>query len=122
MMTYESYEVKESNTHPGVRFVVNRMSFGRRIELMRLVRDLAPRWECLQAGTTKPDSMEAGLLSAEIDRLYLQWGLKEVEGLEIDGHPATTETLLRLGPEELLREAIDYVKDACRLSRQATKN
>ena len=121
-MTYESYEVRESRTHPGVRFVVNRMSFGRRIELMRRVRQLAPRWECLRAGTAKSDEMEAGLLSAEIDRLYLEWGLKEVEGLEIDGRPAGTDSLLQTGPEDLFQEALGYVKATCRLSEQETKN
>jgi len=121
-MTYESFEVKESRSHPGVRLVVNRMSFSRRIDLMRRVRELAPRWECYRAGTAKADEMEAGILSADIDRLYLEWGLKEVEGLEIDGTPATTDSLLQFGPEDLFQEALGYVKAACRLSEQETKN
>ena len=121
-MTYESFEVKESKTHPGVRFVINRMSFSRRIDLMRRVREFAPRWECFRAGTTKADEMEAGILSAEIDRLYLEWGLKEVEGLEIDGIPATADSLQQSGPEDLFQEALRYVKAACRLSEQETKN
>jgi hypothetical protein len=121
-MTYESFEVKESKTHPGVRFVINRMSFGRRVELMRLVRELAPRLECFRAGAAKSDEIEAGLLSAEIDRLYLQWGLKEVEGLEIDGQPGGPESLLQSGPETLFLEALAHVKSACRLSEPETKN
>ena len=121
-MTYESFEVKPSKTHDGVRFVVNRMSFGRRVELMRRVRELAPRWECVSAGTTKSDELEAGLLSAEIDRLYLDWGLKTVEGLEIDGHAASADSLMQCGPEELFQEALGYVKAACRLSEAEAKN
>jgi hypothetical protein len=121
-MTYESFEVKESRNRPGVRFVINRMSFGRRVELMRLVRELAPRLECFRAGAAKSDEIEAGLLSAEIDSLYLQWGLKDVEGLEIDGQTAGPDSLLQAGPENLFHEALAYVKSACRLSEPEAKN
>lgn len=121
-MGYDSFEIKPSQIRPGVRFVVNRMSFGRRLDLMRRVRDLAPRWECFRAGTTKADEIEAGILSAEIDRLYLEWGLKDVEGLEIDGRPADPATMMELGPEELFQEALGFVKAACRLSEAETKN
>jgi hypothetical protein len=121
-MIYESFEVKESKIYPGVRFVINRMSFGRRVELMRLVREIAPRLECFRAGPAKSDEIEAGLLSAEIDKLYLQWGLKEVEGLEIDGEAAGSESLLQSGPESLFLEALAHVKAACRLSEPEAKN
>jgi hypothetical protein len=122
MMTYDSFEVIESKTHPGVRFVINRMSFGRRVGLMRLVRELAPRLECFRAGAGKSDEVEAGLLSAEIDQLYLHWGLKKVEGLEIDGQPAGPDSLLQAGPECLFLEALGHVKAACRLSESEAKN
>jgi hypothetical protein len=121
-MTYESFEVRESKCSPGVQFVVNRMSFGRRVELMRLIRGLAPRWECFHAGAGKSDEIEAGLLSAEIDRLYIEWGLKEVHGLEIDGQTAGPLSLLLAGPEELFLEALGHVKAACRLSGPEAKN
>ena len=42
-MTYESEKVVESQVAAGVRFRVARMSFGRRMELMREVRELARR-------------------------------------------------------------------------------
>ena len=37
--------------------------------------------------------MDAALLRAEIDRLYVTWGVEEVRGLEMDGAPATPESL-----------------------------
>jgi hypothetical protein len=121
-MDYESYEVVASKVRPGVTYTVNRMSFGRRLELMRLVREIAPRLECFRAGTTHQDQIEAGLLSAEIDRLYLEWGLREVGGLIIDGEPASPARLADLGPEELFSEALQNVRAACHLSEAEVKN
>ena len=37
--------------------------------------------------------MDAALLQAEIDRLYLVWGLQAISGLELDGTEATPERL-----------------------------
>src|ERR1039458_4404896 len=50
------------------------MSFGRRVELMRRVRELAKRTGFLAAGEDSGDKMDAGLLHAEIERLYFAWG------------------------------------------------
>ena len=68
-------------SHSGVEFVIARMTFGRRLELMRRVRDLAARLEFFEAGRDAGNEMEASLLGAEIDRLYLMWGLEEIRGL-----------------------------------------
>ena len=43
------------------------MSFGRRVELTRLVRELGARMEFCEAGSELTDKLEARLLSAEID-------------------------------------------------------
>jgi hypothetical protein len=66
--------------------------------------------------------MEAALLASEIDRTYLFWGLKEVIGLELDGLPATPESLAASGSEELFREALAAVKHQCGLSDAERKN
>jgi hypothetical protein len=121
-MDYESYEVVPSKVHPGVTYTVNRMSFGRRLELMRRVREIAPKLECFQGGTSKQDQIESGLLSAEVDRLYLEWGLKEIGGLTIDGEPADPAKLAESGPEELFTEAVRCVRAACHLSQAEIKN
>ena len=111
-----------SKEHPGVEFVIARMTFGRRIELMRKVRDLAVRLEYFEAGRDAGNEMEASLLGAEIDRLYLRWGLEEVLGLELDGAAATAESLIESGPEELFLEALTAVRAECGLVENERKN
>src|ERR1039458_6349895 len=85
VVTLSSHRSLQSVSNPGVEFVIGRMTFGRRIELMRLVRDLATRLEFFEAGKDAGNKMEASLLGAEIDRLYVEWGLETLSGLEIDG-------------------------------------
>jgi len=98
------------------------MSFGRRLELMRRIRDLSSKAEFFEAGNTEQSRIEAGVLAAEIDRLYVQWGLGGVRGLELDGQPATVEQLIEKGPEDLFREALAAVKAECGLGEQERKN
>ena len=99
-----------------------RMSFGRRTELVRHIRELAQRAEFLEAGTTAREQIEATLLAREIDKLYLLWGLLSVEGLDLDGEAATPEKLVDTGPEELCREALEAVKVECGLTDSERKN
>lgn len=121
-MEYASYEVVESQLTPGVCYTVAKISFGRRVELTRRIRELASRKEFLDAGDTANEKMEAALLSSEIDRIYLLWGLKDVTGLDVDGSPATPESLVSSGPEELFREALALIKQRCGLSDAERKN
>lgn len=121
-MEYTSYEVVDSKLATGVRYTVAKMSFGRRVELTRRIRELATRKEFLDAGETPNDKMEAALLASEIDRLYVLWGLKEVTGLKLDGQPATPESLAASGPEDLFREALAAIKHQCGLSEAERKN
>ena len=111
-----------SEARPGVEFVVALMTFGRRIELMRRVRDLAARLEYFDAGRDAKNEMEASLLGAEIDRLYIRWGVEEIRGLTLDGVPASVEALLDAGPEELFFEALAAVKAECGLDENERKN
>ncbi len=109
-MTYESSVTVESAEYPGVRFTVRRMSFGRRLELARNIRDKLGRLEFLSAGEKgTPEEAQAALLACEIDRQYAEWGLSSVEGLEIDGKPATPQRLLDRGPESLVTEVLEAV-------------
>jgi hypothetical protein len=118
-VTWQSTRVVRSKAHPGVEFVIARMSFGRRLELMKRVRDLAARAEFFEAGCDEKNRMEASLLGAEIERLYIEWGVEDIRGLELDGMKATP--LLR-GPEELVREALEAVRTECGLSEPERKN
>src|SRR4051812_6200516 len=120
--TWSSTKVVASNVRSGVELVVARMTFGRRLELMRRVRDLAARLEYFEAGRDARNEMEAGLLGAEIDKLYVLWGVEEIRGLEVDGEPATVESFIERGPEELFGEALAAVRLACGLSEIERKN
>jgi hypothetical protein len=121
-MDYQSAITIESKSFPGVAFTILRMSFGRRIELIRRVREAAARVEFLEAGSDPREKIEAALLGSEIDRLYLLWGLAKIEGLTVDGEPATTESLAAAGPEALAREIVAAIKAESGLSEDERKN
>jgi hypothetical protein len=119
---YESIISLESKAAPGVRFAIHRISFGRRMELSRRVRELSRKAEFLAAGTEVHEKIEANILAQEIDAMYLQWGLVSITGIVIDGEPATAERFLEKGPEELVREVISAIKAQCGLSESERKN
>jgi hypothetical protein len=121
-MTYDSVDRVDSALATGVSYLVAKISFSRRMDLMRRVRELARRAEFLEAGKDTVEKMDASLLRAEIDRLYLTWGLRAITGLDLDGKPATPESLLEFGPEELFREALAAVRAATGLSAAERKN
>jgi hypothetical protein len=121
-MSYESTVVVDSCAASGVRYTVAKVSFERRMELMRRIRELARRMDFLEAGETPAERMDAGLLRAEIDRAYVLWGVRGVVGLEVDGKPATPESLAESGPEELFREALTAVYAQLGLTGAERKN
>jgi hypothetical protein len=122
LVSYESALTIESKVIPGVRFVVNRISFGRRMELSRRVREITQKVEFLEAGNELHEKIEAGILAQEVDAMYLRWALVAVDGLEIDGEPATAEHLLDRGPDDLAREIVGAIKEQCGLSEAERKN
>jgi hypothetical protein len=121
-MEYESTKTCQSETMPGVSFTIYRMSFGRRIELTKRIRELGQKLEFLEAGSDVRDKIEAALLGQQIDRLYLEWGLREISGLVIDGRPAGPTELIESGPEELCREIVSAIKAECGLTEGERKN
>lgn len=121
-MTYESTVMVESRLQPGVQYTVARVSFGGRAELLRRVRELARKLEFLEAGRDPGQKMDAVLLRIEIDRLYVNWGLRAITGLELDGMAATPQSLAAAGPEELFREVVDLVRAQIGLSPRERKN
>jgi hypothetical protein len=121
-MTYESVTTVESKASPGVTFSILRMSFGRRVELMRRIRELARRMEFLEAGKEPGDKMDAAMLQAEIDRLFVGWGVRSVAGLQLDGVEATPDALVEAGPEDLFREALAAVRAETGLDADQRKN
>lgn len=121
-MTYESTRTLMSTVCEGVQFTVARMSFGRRIELMRRLRQLVGQHEFERAGSGIDDRLQASLTAAAVDELYLSWGLISIDGLELDGRAAQPESLALCGPEPLCREIIDAVKRECGLTEEERKN
>ena len=121
-VSYESVITTSSKVMPGVVFRINRISFGRRMELCRSIREITRRVEFLEAGSELNEKIEASLLAHEIDAMYLRWGLVGIEGLMIDGAVAASDQLIEKGPEELSREIVDAIKDQCGLGDEERKN
>ena len=119
---YESVAWFEAEAAPGVRYAIARISFGRRIELARRIREIGRKLEFLEAGSDVREKLEAAVVAAEIDRAYLEWGLATIEGLRIDDETATPATLIDKGPMELAGEILARVKAECGLTEDERKN
>jgi len=121
-MDYQSSVTLASKAAAGVEFEVARMSFGRRLELMRQVRDLSQRREFHDAAGTPGGQMESAVLSMEIDALYWRWGLQAVRGLQIDGAAVDAAAQWERGPEALTREILTAIRAEAGLSEDERKN
>ncbi len=119
---WASGEWVDSRVMPGVRFGVAKMSLARRAEISRRMRALMTELEFRTAGEGLADRLAATELEARIDRVYIEWGLLEVTGLEIDGVAAAVESLVEKGPEALCREIAGCVRQQCHLSGEERKN
>jgi len=89
---------------------------------MRHLRELSARLELERAENSEPAQLSAAITEAEMRRMYIEWGLKQVENLSVDGVPVSVDTLLSAGPEALCAEVADRVRDQCFLSEQQRKN
>ncbi len=85
---YVSISWRESRAVTGVRYAINRMSLTHRIALTKSIRDLMIKHEFLRAGNSA-DQIEATLSELLVKKLYLEWGLNKIQGLDIDGEAAT---------------------------------
>ena len=121
-MTYESTFSVQSVNCPEVTLTVRRVSVARRLELLRKVRELSARMEFYKAGAQLEDKLDASIASAEVESLYVVWGVSRVDGLTIDGADATPESLVSSGPEDLVREAATLVRSQLGLNEDERKN
>jgi hypothetical protein len=110
-----------SETTPGVRFAIRRMSLRQRIELNHRVRELALKNEFLRSGDSE-DQLEAALADLLVMKLYLEWGLESIEGLLIDGQMATSAALIDKGPEALAAEIAGAIQAESSLNENERKN
>jgi hypothetical protein len=111
----------ESQVFPGVRYALRSVSLGGRIELTENARDLCRQFEFLKAGDAA-DQLEASLSDLLVRKLYLSWGLADISGLKTDGQPATVESLIRCGPEELTDEILNSIRSEIGLTEDERKN
>ena len=118
---YSSLFWHESQVLKGVRYATRRASLSGRLELLNKVRELVLRNEFLKNGELA-EQLEASMADVMVQRLYLEWGLAEINGLNIDGQPATTEMLIEKGPETLTDEIITSVQAELGLSEEERKN
>lgn len=146
MFDFKSTETIESAVIPSVRFTIRKPTQGRRTELHLSIAEVAARYDAkireldkLRVETKSDDgstvvswsdTSEANRIAAEADIIdiceltprYIRWGLLSVEGLAIDGEPATVETLLSSGPEDIIPEIRDAVKRQLGLTLVQQKN
>jgi hypothetical protein len=121
-VSYESVVSIESTVIAGVIFSINRISFGRRMDLSKRIREISQRVEFLEAGDQLREKIEANILSQEINAMYLRWGLAALDGLTIDGEAATVAQLIEKGPEDLMLEIVSKIKEQCGLNDAELKN
>jgi hypothetical protein len=119
--SYESLLWYKSSTTAGVRYAIRRMTLGQRLELTRRARELSLKNEFLQTGNAS-EQLEASLSDLLVARLYLEWGLAEINGLKIDGDAATPVLLIEKGPEALANEILVSIHAEISLSENERKN
>lgn len=138
MVTFESKITHESKSMPGVTFTVRRLNQIQRAKrdlalastrIDQLARDWRAGTKGMKAGDTVTDpallqlaadiSLEDTVHSLPV---VLRHGLVSIEGLSIDGAPATVEMLISDGPEDLITEIKEACQAAAGLSVEQTKN
>jgi len=135
MYSFSSKETYESVTCPGVKFtvrVLNDIQRARRdaklLSVRARINELQDKWTATKDnGGSALDLLkindEAALLTqSELTPAYIRAGLISVEGLEIDGAPATVEALIESGPKALVAEVYDACLKASGLGAEETKN
>ncbi len=118
---YSSLIWHESKTTAGVRYAIRRVSLSQRIDLTRNVRELMLRHEFLKAGDAS-DQLESSLGELLVRKLYVEWGLKEIQGLTIDDEAADMKLLVEKGPEALTEEIATAIRAQLELSEEERKN
>lgn len=118
---YSSQAWHESKIFPGVRYAIARISLRGRLQLTERLRELFQKYEFLRAGDFE-DQTEASYADLLAQRLYLEWGLMQLQGLMIDGVEASVQQLVELGPEALSAEIVSAIRESLELSEQERKN
>jgi hypothetical protein len=120
---YESAIWRESRLWPGVQFQIRRMSLLRRHRLMHALRPLATEEAFHRAAPDDAGSeITAKELQTRIDEMVIRTALLQIKGLNIDGEPATVESMIEGGPESLAREIAEAIVEESSLNEDERKN
>lgn len=120
-VNYESLSWHNSSNVEGVRFAIRKASLLQRLELTRQIKELTLHHEFLKAGDI-PDQLDATIADLLVRKLYLDWGLTTITGLQIDRNPATKDLLIEKGPEPLVEEVLTAIRAEIGLSEDEIKN
>ena len=118
---YSSVTWVESHSYKGARFAIRRVSLQQRIEIARRVRELTLQNEFLRNGDVS-EQLDAVLGELLAKRVYLEWGLADVQGFTIDGVAACPALLIEKGPESLAEEIVAAVIREFHLTDEERKN
>lgn len=118
---YHSHVWHESSVCKGVRFATRQISLAGRIELAQRIQDLIFKNEFLRAGDALERS-QACLADLLAKKVYLEWGIADVQSLRINGRPASVQDLIDHGPEDLCEEIASTIQSELSLSEEERKN
>jgi hypothetical protein len=118
---HRSYVWHDSSTHQGVRFATRQISLAGRIELSRRIQDVIFKNEFLRAGDAL-EQAQASMADLLARRVYVEWGIAQIEGLMIDGSPASVQDAIEQGPERLCQEMVQTLQGELNLSEEERKN
>lgn len=121
-VVYASEREFLSASYPGIRFAVKRCSAARRIELIERLAKHASHFEALRASERMDDRVQAEALRIRMDFEYLDWGLLRISGLRIDDETPNAQLLFDRGPESLVAEIVQHIRNECELSENERKN
>lgn len=126
-----------SEAFPGVTFLLRKMTEGRRMELRRIisepnlrVREILREQDAIyKTEENNQDTLKWMTLQDELDGLMLEkinpawvlWGVKQIEGLEVDGRPLSVEDWSDW-PSALFDEVLSAVKAEAELNGAERKN
>jgi hypothetical protein len=137
MFKYETTRRQESATFPGVFITLRKMTEGRRTELRRLIAEPNSRLRGIMREQAELDKLPEDardmasflelqdrfdeILMSEVNPAWVRWGVKMVDGLEVDGRTLAVEDFLDW-PSVLFAEVVDLVKTEAELDGAERKN
>ena len=134
---YDTTRRFESIALPGVSVVLKKMTEGRRLELRKLISEPNKRIRDIMREQVKLEKIPEverdipqyldlmdefdGIMIEKIDPAWITWGVKQVEGLVVDGRTLGVEDWPEW-PSSLFREVVDEVKSEAELNGAERKN